>query len=531
MKSLRRYGLYLTVAMTTVTLVSCTPSGGQYTPRMSAAPHRAAAMVPPEASSVRSETAKYAGYSDNPVKQTAREPLSTFSLDMDTASYANVRRFLKQERLPPASAVRVEELLNYFPRTAEDAVMNRLESSPFQASYELAPSPWDKRKTLLSLSVRAADVSFKEAPPANLVFLVDVSGSMGSSERLPLVKKSLEMLVEHLRSQDRISLVTYAGSTRVVLEPTSGSDSDTILDAIRKLDAGGGTAGGAGLKLAYEQAGRAFIKGGVNRILLCTDGDFNVGVSSQEEIVAMVMEEKEKGITLSTFGFGTDNLNDSMMSKISNVGNGNYNYIDSVNEAKKVLTDEMSSTLVTVAKDAKAQIEFNPAYVKEYRQIGYEKRQLSNEHFNDDAIDAGDIGAGKHVTVLYELTLTGQKPSIDPLRYSKSQATVHDEEKTAFSNELGFLKLRWKEPNGRKSEMVSFPITRMNSTQSFQGASSTFRFNAAVAAFGQKLRNVPSMQNVSWSNIQIWAKEAQGDDPGEYRRAFVGLVGDASRAK
>ena len=369
------------------------------------------------------ETARYANYDDNPVKLAARDPLSTFSLDVNTTSYANVRRFLNAGRLPNVDAVRVEELINYFPASAADMTPKQLPGSPFSVACELAPCPWNGNNTLLWVSLTAKGLDYKEAPPANMVFLVDVSGSMSPPERLPLVKSSLKMLVEKLRASDRISLVTYAGSTALVLEATPGSQKAKILSAIDRLGAGGSTAGAAGLALAYEQARNAFIKGGINRILLCTDGDFNVGVSNINELEAMVKRERESGVTLSILGFGTDNYNDEMMTKISSAGNGNYGYVDSLSEARKILDEEMTSTFVTVEKDVKAQIEFNPANVIEYRQLGYEKRQLRNEDFNNDAVDAGEVGAGRRVIILYELTLKGGKPSVDPLRYQPSQAS------------------------------------------------------------------------------------------------------------
>ncbi len=481
-----------------------------------------------------SNTAKYATYSDNVIKQTAREPLTIFNLDVDTASYTNIRHFLREGRKPGSSTVRVEELINYFPADKADQPLHRLESSPFEAAYELAPSPWNKNNVLLSLTLKAIEMDFEEAPPANLVFLVDVSGSMYSPERLPLVQDSLKLLVENLRPQDKISLVTYAGGTSVVLQATPGSETDTIIAAIHRLTAGGAIVGGVGLKLAYQEAERGFIKGGINRILLCTDGDFNLGVSSQDEVVSIVTHAREKGVTLSILRFGADNLNDSMMKKIVNVGdgkysyNGNYSYIDSVIEARKVLSEEMGATLITVAKDVKAQIEFNPAQVLEYRQIGYEKRQLRNADFNNDKIDAGDIGSGKRVTVLYELTLAGSKPSVDALRYAQNQPKATEEE-TASTEELAFVKLRWKAPTGDTSEMVSLPVVRSGLRSSFEEASSSFRFFAAVAAYGQKLRNTPYVADLPWQNIAAWAKQAKGSDPGGYRAEFVKLIGRAAR--
>lgn len=465
------------------------------------------------------DTAQYKNYLDNPIKQVATEPVSTFSLDMDTASYANSRRFISQGRMPHPDAVRVEEFINYFPSASNEKLIP-LAGSPFATSYELAPSPWNADKVLLRVNIKSNDVNLNQLPPSNLVFLVDTSGSMEGPYRLGLLKKSLNLLVNKLRPQDKVSIVTYAGSAGVALEPTSGRNKDKILAAIDKFEAGGSTSGGEGLRLAYKIAERSKINGGINRILLATDGDFNVGINSTEELKALVTTEKEKGITLSTLGFGDDNLNDAMMVQIADAGNGNYSYIDNLNEAQKVLQQEMSATLVTVAKDAKAQIEFNPQQVLEYRQIGYEKRQLKQEEFNNDKVDAGDIGAGKKVTVLYELTLAGSKPSIDPLRYQANKTMPS----TSKNNEIAFLKLRWKAPDGKKSELVSLPIEKKALVSSFDKAGVETRFIAAVAAYGQKLRNNPELSQTTYQQIVNWANEAKGNDPQGYRSEFVKLV-------
>ncbi|MDR1649319.1 MAG: VWA domain-containing protein [Synergistaceae bacterium] len=472
----------------------------------------------------RQETARYADYDDNPVKLAGRDPLSTFSLDVNTTSYANVRRFLNAGRLPDEDAVRVEELINYFPAAADDKAPEPLPGSPFTVAVELAPCPWNDNDALLWISLTARGLNYKEAPPANLVFLVDVSGSMSPSERLPLAKAALKMLAEKMRPEDKISLVTYAGSTAVVLEATPGSEKGKILSAIDRLGAGGSTAGAAGLALAYQQARNAFIEGGINRILLCTDGDFNVGVSEPGKLEAMVKRERESGVTLSVLGFGTDNYNDAMMTKISNVGNGNYSYVDSMSEARKVLGEEMSATLVTVVKDVKAQIEFNPANVIEYRQLGYEKRQLRNEDFNNDAVDAGDIGAGRRVTVLYELTLAGKEPSVDPLRYQPSSAAGEDNVAAAGmkGDELAYLKIRWKAADGKESAKAEMPIMEEALSPSFEKSGTGLRFSAAVAAYGQKLRGNPNLAGTEWKQIESWAESARGNDP--YRAEFAQLL-------
>jgi Ca-activated chloride channel family protein len=358
-------------------------------------------------------------------------------------------------------------------------------------------------------------LDYSAAPPANLVFLVDVSGSMRPPERLPLVQSALKMLTDRLRPKDSISIVTYAGSTQVALPATQGKERAKIIAAIDSLGAGGSTAGAAGLTLAYEQARKAFIKGGVNRILLCTDGDFNVGVSGSGELEDMVTKERESGVTLSVFGFGTDNLNDEMMTRISNVGNGNYSYVDSMAEARKVLDEEMASTLVTVAKDVKAQIEFNPANVASYRQIGYEKRQLRNEDFSDDTVDAGDVGAGRRVTVMYELTpASGDRATQSRYREISSQS-----DKTA---EIAYLKFRWKEPDGKNSSLAELPILKKESVSRFDAAGEGLRFFASVAAFGQKLRGNPGLDKTTWRQIESWTDSARGRDP--YRAEFLNLV-------
>ncbi len=474
-----------------------------------------------------SSTDKYAKITDNAVQQTSAQPVSTFSLDVDTSSYANTRRFLTQGQMPPPDAVRVEELLNYFPSQSSKAT--QLNNAPFSVDYEITRAPWDDGKALLRLNVQAVGVNEKTAPASHLTFLVDVSGSMQSSDKLGLVQKSLKILVAKLRPQDTVSLVTYAGATAVVLEPTSGKDKLKIEQAIDQLSAGGGTAGGAGLALAYKMAEQNFIKGDINRILLATDGDFNLGVSSIEELKSMVKREREKGITLSTLGFGTGNYNDEMMEQIADAGNGNSSYIDSMHEAEKVLGDEMGSTLITVAKDVKAQIEFNPARVQEWRQIGYENRQLKREDFNNDAVDAGDIGSGKRVTILYELVLTGQKTSIDPLRYQNEKNTSAPSSVNANKNELAFLKMRWKAPEGKTSQLAKIAIQAPRQITAFEQAGNETRFMGAVAAFGQKLRNNPAVQNTSWQDIGTWVQNSRGDDPAGYRSEFARLIKDAER--
>ncbi|EJS1735632.1 vWA domain-containing protein [Escherichia albertii] len=464
-------------------------------------------------------TARYQQFDDNPVKQVAQTPLATFSLDVDTGSYANVRRFLNQGQLPPPDAVRVEEMVNYFP---SDWVINDKQSIPaskpipFAMRYELAPAPWNEQRTLLKVDILAQDLKSEALPASNLVFLIDTSGSMYSDERLPLIQSSLKLLVKELREQDNISIVTYAGDSRIALPSTSGNHKDEINAAIDSLNARGSTNGGAGLGMAYQQAAKGFIKGGVNRILLATDGDFNVGIDDPKSIESMVKKQRESGVTLSTLGVGRDNYNEAMMVRIADVGNGNYSYIDTLSEAQKVLNSEMHQTLVTVAKDVKAQIEFNPAWVTEYRQIGYEKRQLQAEDFNNDNVDAGDIGAGKHITLLFELTLNGQKAAVDKLRYTSEKTPI----KSGKEKELAWLKLRWKSPQGKESQLAEFPLV-----PTINIASEDMLFRAAVAAYGQKLRGFEYLNDTSWQQIKQWAQQAKGQDPQGYRAEFIRLVG------
>ena len=464
-------------------------------------------------------TARYQQFDDNPVKQVAQNPLVTFSLDVDTGSYANVRRFLNQGLLPPPDAVRVEEVVNYFPSDWDIKDKQSIPASkpiPFAMRYELAPAPWNEQRTLLKVDILAKDRKSEELPASNLVFLIDTSGSMISDERLPLIQSSLKLLVKELREQDNIAIVTYAGDSRIALPSISGSHKAEINAAIDSLDAEGSTNGGAGLEMAYQQAAKGFIKGGINRILLATDGDFNVGIDDPKSIESMVKKQRESGVTLSTLGVGDSNYNEAMMVRIADVGNGNYSYIDTLSEAQKVLNSEMRQTLITVAKDVKAQIEFNPARVTEYRQIGYEKRQLRAEDFNNDNVDAGDIGAGKHITLLFELTLKGQKASIDKLRYAPDNKSA----KSDKTKELAWLKIRWKSPQGKESQLVEFPLAC-----AIKAPSEDMRFRAAVAAYGQKLRGSEYLNNTSWQQIKQWAQKAKGEDPQGYRAEFIRLIG------
>ena len=466
-------------------------------------------MLPPPQS-----TERYSQITENPVKLVAENPVSTFSIDVDTGSYSNVRRMLNHGQLPPSDAVRVEELINYFPYDYALPTSKR----PFAVHTELAPAPWNSERVLLSIGIKGQDVAKQNLPPANLVFLVDVSGSMGSPDKLPLLQSSLKLLVNQMRAQDRIALVTYASGTQVVLPSTSGSEKATINAAIDALRAGGSTAGASGLQLAYSAAQQGFIKNGINRILLATDGDFNVGVSDTAQLKSMIEEKRKSGISLSTLGFGTGNYNEAMMEQIADVGDGAYSYIDNLMEGHKVLVNEMTSTLATIARDVKVQVEFNPAVVKEYRQIGYENRQLNREDFNNDKVDAGDIGAGHTVTALYELTLVGSKGSIDPLRYKKA-AKAHD----ALDSELGFLRLRYKPVQANTSELIEVPLQR-SAIKPFASAGNEFRFATAVAGYGQLLRGGKYTGNWSYADARQLAAGSLGKDNFGYRGEFLRMI-------
>lgn len=462
---------------------------------------------------------RYGQISDNPIHRVAEAPVSTFSVDVDTGSYSNVRRLLNGGALPPADAVRVEELINYFPYDYALPTDGR----PFAVHTALAPAPWNAQRVLLRVAIKGQDAAKQSLPPANLVFLVDVSGSMDSADKLPLLRSSLKLLVDQMRPVDRISLVTYAGSTQVVLPPTLGADKATIKAAIDGLRAGGSTAGASGIELAYRAAQQSFIDGGINRILLATDGDFNVGVSDTEQLKKMVEAKRRTGISLSTLGFGTGNYNEALMEQIADVDDGAYSYVDNLMEGHKVLVSEMSSTLATIARDVKVQIEFNPALVQEYRQIGYENRQLRREDFHNDQVDAGDIGAGHTVTALYELTLTGARGAIDPLRYGAA-VTAGEARAGELAQELAHLRLRYKLPGRSSSELMETPIRR-DAMKPLDQTDADFRFATAVAGFGQVLRGGRYTGGWTVADARKLAAASVGDDRFGYRGEFLRLAG------
>jgi Ca-activated chloride channel family protein len=467
---------------------------------------------------------KYPNVDPNPVKQTAAEPVSTFSIDVDTASYANVRRFLNDGRLPPKDAVRIEELINYFDY---DYAVPANRAQPFAPTIALAPSPWAKGKTLMHIGIKGYDVRPAERPPLNLVLLVDVSGSMSAEDKLPLAKKAFRGLVDQLTEKDTVSIAVYAGAAGAVLEPTSGKDKGKINAAFDAMNAGGSTAGGAGLALAYTLAERNFKKDAVNRVMIATDGDFNVGINDPEQLKDFVERKRETGIYLSVLGFGRGNYNDALMQTLAQKGNGIAAYIDTLAEARKVLSDQAARALLPIADDVKIQVEFNPARVAEYRLIGYETRMLNREDFNNDRVDAGDVGAGASVTAIYELTPVGGKTLIDPLRYGQPPKPAA----TGAANEIAFLKMRWKPPGAKDSQLIERAITDRDAVDAISRAGESTRWATAVAGFGQLLRQESYLdKGFSYADVIDLAQGARGRDEFGWRAEFVQLVRAAKEA-
>jgi Ca-activated chloride channel homolog len=465
-------------------------------------------------------TEDYDHITENRFLETSVNPLSTFSIDVDGASYSNVRRFLQGGELPPAGAVRVEELINYFhynyPQPKGDA--------PFSINTEIADCPWNKENKLVMIGLQGKKIPVDNLPPGNIVFLIDVSGSMHDENKLPLVKSSIKLLIEQLREKDKVSMVVYAGQAGLVLPSTSGAQKQKIRDAVDRLEAGGSTAGGAGIQLAYKVARENFIKKGNNRVILCTDGDFNVGLSSDASLVQLIEKERESGVFLTVLGYGMGNYKDNKMQQLADKGNGNHAYIDNINEARKVLVNEFGGTLFTIAKDVKLQIEFNPAKVRAYRLVGYENRLLNKEDFNNDKKDAGDIGSGHTVTALYELIPVGVESDliedVDALKYSKSS-------KSSFgkNDELMNIKFRYKKPDGDKSMLIEHAVE----DERVAKTSDNFRFVAAVAEFGMLLNNSEFKQGSSYGNVKKLANGAIGNDQEGYRKEFIELIGKARR--
>jgi Ca-activated chloride channel family protein len=450
----------------------------------------------------------------------SEQPVSTFSADVDTASYAFVRRTLFNGRLPAPSAVRVEEMVNYFPYHYAGP---RSASEPFSVSTEVLPNPWKARTQLVHIAVRGYDIQTAARPRANVVLLVDVSGSMMPPDRLPLLKQGFRLFAQQLRDEDTVAIVSYADGTRVVLEPTAGKDKGKILDAIDSLRGGGGTAGGAGLQRAYEMAERHFDAKAVNRVILATDGDFNLGMTDPKQLERFIVDKRKSGVYLSIFGVGTGNLNDALMQRLAQSGNGNAAYIDSLLEARKALGEELGSTMFPIANDVKIQVEFNPEQVAAYRLVGYETRMLQRQDFKDDKVDAGDIGAGHTVTAIYEITPASEAGKLaDPLRYGKKEKAKAATGK--HGDELCFVKLRYKLPGKSTSREIAHPVHAAAARKSLDAAPADQRFAIAVAAFGQRLRGEPQLADYGYDRIAELANTARGDDREGYRAEFVKLV-------
>lgn len=461
-------------------------------------------------------TEEYNYISENGYKTTVKEPLSTFSVDVDTASYSNLRRYINSGQQIPADAVRIEEMLNYFSYDYPEPE----NGDPFSVTTEYSDCPWNEDNRLLLIGLQAKEIDFSRRPPSNLVFLLDISGSMYSDDKLPLVQKSFTMLAENLTQKDRVSIVTYAGYESVVLDGVSGDQTARIAAALDDLEAGGSTAGAAGIEKAYELARKNYISGGNNRVILATDGDLNVGISSEGELTRLIQEKKKDGVHLSVIGVGTGNLKDNKMEALADNGDGNYNYIDSIFEAKKVLVDEMGGTLVTVAKDVKIQVEFNPRYVSGYRLIGYENRLLNQEDFNDDKVDAGEIGSGHCVTALYEIIPAQSEGTSDSQLKYQAPADVSD------STELLTVSLRYKAPNGNKSTLLTYPVESGSYTREL---SENLSFAAAVAEFGMVLRDSEYKGNATYDTVLALAEPCIHAHTDDYKKEFLQLAEKAKQ--
>jgi len=471
-------------------------------------------------------TETYDLISDNPFIQVAQDSLATFSIDVDTASYANIRRFLSMNQLPPKDSVRIEEMINYFSYDYPSPNGQR----PIATYTEVAAAPWKPDHQLVRIGIKGKDIDMDKRPPSNLVFLVDVSGSMATPEKLPMLKSAMKLMVEKLGEGDHVAIVTYAGASGVHLRSTSGDKKEVINSAIESLNSGGSTNGGAGILLAYETATSNFIRGGTNRVILATDGDFNVGITNQGDLIRLIEEKAKSGVFLSVLGFGMGNYKDSTLEKLADEGNGNYAYIDTMNEARKVLVEEMSGTLLTIAKDVKIQVEFNPAQVNAYRLIGYENRALRHQDFNDDKKDAGDMGAGQTVTALFEVVPRGvndaQISAVDQLKYRQR---AMDAAVRVANREILNVRVRYKEPDGNTSQLMETPV--IDRRTAFDNASSDFQFAAAVASFGMVLRDSPHKGQSTMDSVIEIAEKSRGADKNGYRDEFVQLVRKARALK
>ena len=458
----------------------------------------------------------YKEIKENSFVAVAQQPVTTFSADVDRAAYANVRRIIGYGQIPPKDAVRIEEMVNYFdydyPAPEEGSV------NPLRVSPELAPAPWNPNHLLLRIGLQAKKIDLAQAPPSNIVFLIDVSGSMDEENKLPLLQSSFKLLLGQLRPDDKVAIVTYANGTKVALPSTRVKDKEKIIKVLDNLYASGGTSGGRGIQLAYEQAQKSFIKNGNNRIILATDGDFNIGINNTTDLEKFIEKQRESGIYMSVLGFGIGNYRDDMAETIADKGNGNYAYIDNITEAKKVLVNELSGTLFAVAKDVKLQLEFNPKYVKEYKLIGYENRMLANEDFTNDKKDAGEIGAGHTVTALYELVPSDGKVA-QSLRYQSQELNEKGK-----GNELGFLKIRYKDPKVKDAKSVEITEPLVFNKKALKETSTDYRFAASVAEFGILLRDNSNKANATYDQVIELAEGAIGKDPEGYRKEFVRLV-------
>ena len=465
---------------------------------------------------------RFADFEPNPVKVVAEEPVSTFSIDVDTASYGFVRASLNSGVLPPEDAVRVEELVNYFPY---DYPGPESRETPFAASVSLLPAPWNPDARLMHIGIKGYEIDTGAAPRANLVFLIDVSGSMDEPSKLPLLVNSLKLLLGALKPEDTVAIVVYAGAAGTVLPPTPLAERGRILAALENLDAGGSTAGAEGIRQAYLLAERHFVEGGVNRVILATDGDFNIGITDLDELESFVARKREAGVFLSVLGFGRGNYHDALMQRLAQHGNGNAAYIDSLNEARKALVEEATSMLFPIAKDVKIQVEFNPAAIREYRLIGYETRMLAREDFRNDRVDAGEIGAGHTVTALYEVVPAGSGAErIAPLRYAGGEGREAAGADAEFADELAFVKIRYKRPDADTSILITRAVTAADAFESVDSAPQEARFAAAVAGFGQLLRGGRYTGDYGHDDVIALAQGARGNDPFGYRAEFLGLV-------
>ena len=519
---MKNAGLFILSLCVSPVLAGCSYSGGPIVDasRNSTGSHHASSFEQTEFN-----TESYDDIIENNFLSVKENPLSTFSIDVDTASYSNVRRFLNQNQTPPAGAVRIEEFVNYFDYNYPQPE----DETPFSVHNEVAVCPWNKEHRLVRIGLKGREVELENRPASNLVFLLDVSGSMNSPDKLPLVKKALKLLIEQLGENDRVAIAVYASASGLVLPSTTCDHANEILGALDRLNAGGSTNGGQGIQLAYATAIENFIEGGINRVILCTDGDFNVGISNRSDLSDLIIQKAKSDVFLSILGFGKGNYKDAEMEELTNKGNGNYAYIDSLNEAKKVLVEQAAGTLITIAKDVKIQVDFNPAKVQAYRLIGYENRLLNAEDFHDDTKDAGEIGAGHTVTAMYEIVPWGvDSPAgfAEPSKYKKPSVSSSTND-IVKSDELLTVRLRYKQPES--DESIRFDVPLNDDNNSFDAASLDFQFAASVAEFGLLLRDSKYKGDASFENVRVLAIQNQGDDLHGYRSEFIQLVDKAAK--